>query len=173
MLAVAFDRLTSVAGFSHNQHVPLPVDNRANTDARHEVVLGHQNTNFRTHGSGHPPMRQLDRYSRYKEDERSMCISGDCTEAPLESSNNQFISFQKNWILFARRGSVTARSATRRAPSLKILIFRAHGSGTVTSTSVPAPGWLSKRNSPPIRWARSRMPIRPKWPPIPANASSV
>src|SRR5208283_5455116 len=46
-----------------------------------------------------------------------------------------------------------------------------HGNGTFTSTSVPPPGWLARRSSPPSRSARSRIPISPKCPPCDEKAS--
>src|ERR1019366_6150922 len=49
--------------------------------------------------------------------------------------------------------------------------FFAHGNGTVTSTSVPSPGLLAKRSSPPSRSARSRIPITPKCPAREENTS--
>ena len=49
--------------------------------------------------------------------------------------------------------------------------FIGHGNGTVTSTSVPDPGLLSNRSSPPSRSARSRIPINPKCPAREENTS--
>src|SRR4029453_3161872 len=53
----------------------------------------------------------------------------------------------------------------------KNLNFIGHGNGTVTSTSVPAPGLLSNLSSPPSRSARSRIPINPKCPAREENTS--
>src|SRR5262252_7216298 len=50
--------------------------------------------------------------------------------------------------------------------------LRRHGTGTVTSTWVPLPGWLSSFNSPPNPSARSRIPINPKFPLEDVNTSS-
>src|SRR6185437_7208983 len=49
--------------------------------------------------------------------------------------------------------------------------YLAHGNGTITSTSVPSPGWLARCSSPPSRSARSRMPSSPKCPPTVENTS--
>ena len=48
MFPIALNCLAAVTG-GDDKHVLLPVNDRAHTHSGHQVVLGHQNTNFRTH----------------------------------------------------------------------------------------------------------------------------
>jgi hypothetical protein len=41
MPPVAFDSFAAIAGLCHSQHVWLPVYNRADTDAGHQMILSH------------------------------------------------------------------------------------------------------------------------------------
>ena len=44
--------------------------------------------------------------------------------------------------------------------------------GYSDSTSVPAAARLRVLRLPPMRWARSRMPVMPQWPSLPASSTS-
>ena len=69
------------------------------------------------------------------------------------------VGFALRW-----RGCRRPSNTRKINPSSPVLLVYAAGPGTRTSSSVPAPYLLETSSLPPMRRARSRMPIMPQWP---------